>query len=68
MKAKASDELRMCVSMAAAAVSAHSASNVLELPEPESKLNASNAFVFWNPIESSMQKNLKPASVTQKRK
>lgn len=51
MKAKASDELRMCVSMAAAVLSAHSASNVLELPEPESKLNASNAFVFWNPIE-----------------
>lgn len=36
---------------AAAVVSAHSALNVLELPESESKLNASNAFVFWNLIE-----------------
>lgn len=45
MKANASAELRMCVSMAAAGGPAHSASNVLELPESESKLNASSAFV-----------------------
>lgn len=58
----------MCVSMAAAGGPAHSASNELELPESESELNASSAFVCWNPIGSSMQKNMKPASVVQKRK
>lgn len=68
MKVNASAELRMCVSMAAAGGPAHSASNVLELPESKSKLNASSAFVCWNPIESCTQKNLKPASVIQKRK
>lgn len=45
MKANASAELRTCVSMAAASGPAHSASNVLELPESESELNASSAFV-----------------------
>lgn len=47
MKAKASDELRMCVSTAVAVQSAHSALNVLELPESESKLNAINAFLSF---------------------
>lgn len=58
-----SDELRMCVSVAAAA---RSASHTRELPESESELNGSNAFVFWNLTETSVQKSLTPASVIQR--
>lgn len=63
MNPEVSDELRMCVSMAAAA---HSASHTQELPESESELNGSNAFVFCNPTETSVQKSLTPASVIQR--
>lgn len=41
MNPEVSDELRMCISVAAAA---HSASHTRELPESESELNGSNAF------------------------
>lgn len=63
MNPEVSDEPRMCVSVAAAA---HSASHTRELPESESELNGSNAFVFWNLTETSVQKSLTPASVIQR--
>lgn len=53
MNPQASDELRMCVSMAAADLTSHTQ----ELPESESKINVSNAFVFWNLTEFCAEKS-----------
>lgn len=60
---KASGELRMCVSVVAATLSAYSASHMQEQRESEFKLNASITFVFWTPTESSVQQNLTAAIV-----